>query len=192
MHWLRAQKRPASTWKNGGGSTHEIATFPPGATLDTFDWRLSIAQVEANGPFSHFAGIDRTLAVITPGAIRLTSDTGSTIVLDQDSGPYAFSGETPIDGHLLGSAISDLNLMTRRSRHLGALKRRVLRHRTKFGERYAHTIVVALDPVTVGDGELGSLDAGWLEPGQTASFAPHDKEARVLVAQVWAKPDPAW
>lgn len=192
MHWLRAQKRPASTWKNGGGSTHEIATFPPGATLDTFDWRLSIAQVETNGPFSHFEGIDRTLAVITPGALRLTSASGPTIVLDQNSAPYAFSGEALIDGELLGAPISDLNLMTRRSRHLGSLKRRVLRQRTRFGERFAHTIVVALDPLTVGDGELGRLDAGWLEPGQTASFTPQNHGARVLIARVWAKPDPAW
>lgn len=192
MHWLRAQKRPASTWKNGGGSTHEVATFPPGATLDTFDWRLSIAQVEANGPFSHFEGIDRTLAVITPGSLRLTTPSGPAIVLDQNSAPYAFSGETPIDGELLGSPIFDLNLMIRRSRHLGSLKRRSLRQCTNFGERFAHTIVVALDPLVVGDDELGSLDAGWLEPGQTALFAPRGHEARVLVAQVWAKPDPAW
>ena len=48
-------------WKNGGGETAEIAVSPPGAALDDFDWRLSMARVETDGPFSAFPGIDRTL-----------------------------------------------------------------------------------------------------------------------------------
>ena len=39
-------------WKNGGGQTTEIVVHPAGATLAEFDWRVSIADVDADGPFS--------------------------------------------------------------------------------------------------------------------------------------------
>ncbi|MGE5089970.1 MAG: HutD family protein, partial [Candidatus Levyibacteriota bacterium] len=32
-------------WKNGRGSTTEIAQHPPGADYETFDWRASIAEI---------------------------------------------------------------------------------------------------------------------------------------------------
>ena len=52
-------------WKNGGGVTIEIAVSPSGSSLDTFDWRVSMATVIEPGPFSSFPGIDRTLCVLT-------------------------------------------------------------------------------------------------------------------------------
>ncbi len=36
-------------WKNGGGVTTEICVSPPSGA---FDWRVSIATVNADGPFS--------------------------------------------------------------------------------------------------------------------------------------------
>ena len=52
---------PATPWKNGGGTTQEIAGWPAGAGLDAFGWRVSIACIAASGPFSVFAGIDRSI-----------------------------------------------------------------------------------------------------------------------------------
>ena len=52
-----ASLRPAP-WKNGGGSTTEIAVWPNGAGLDEFDWRISLATITQSGPFSFFPGID--------------------------------------------------------------------------------------------------------------------------------------
>ena len=51
-------------WKNGGGTTCEIAASPAGAGMEAFDWRLSMADVAADGPFSNFSDIDRTLVLI--------------------------------------------------------------------------------------------------------------------------------
>src|SRR5436853_5944959 len=53
-----------TTWKNGGGRTTEIAAYPPDAGLEHFAWRASIADIERSGPFSAFAGIDRTLVLL--------------------------------------------------------------------------------------------------------------------------------
>ena len=50
-------------WKNGGGTTAEVAVHPPGAGLDDFDWRISMADVAVDGPFSRFPGVDRTLVL---------------------------------------------------------------------------------------------------------------------------------
>jgi uncharacterized protein len=64
MQFIRANSLQSSRWKNGGGKTTEIAVWPPGASLDAFDWRISMATVEQDGPFSEFPGIDRTLALL--------------------------------------------------------------------------------------------------------------------------------
>ena len=45
---------------------------PEGASLDTFDWRISMARVASDGPFSEFPGIDRTLAVVEGSGMVLT------------------------------------------------------------------------------------------------------------------------
>ncbi|TIN81446.1 MAG: HutD family protein, partial [Mesorhizobium sp.] len=71
MRILRAAEYRSMPWKNGGGVTTEIAVSPSGAGLDDFDWRVSMARVELSGPFSQFAGIDRTLAVLEGEGIVL-------------------------------------------------------------------------------------------------------------------------
>src|SRR6476619_3067787 len=69
-------------WKNGAGRTTEIAVHPPGAALDAFAWRVSIADVERDGPFSRFPGIDRTIVLLGGSGMRLaeasTNPTGMT------------------------------------------------------------------------------------------------------------------
>ena len=105
-------------WKNGGGSTTELAIFPPGASLDDFVWRLSTAHVNGPGPFSHFAQIDRSLAILSGEGLILHSHDGeearASVALHQDSLPYRFAGETPINAELCDGPVVDLNLMTRR------------------------------------------------------------------------------
>ena len=59
-------------WKNGKGSTREIATHPEGASLESFLWRVSMAQVNAPGPFSVFQDCDRILCVVRGGPLHLS------------------------------------------------------------------------------------------------------------------------
>jgi environmental stress-induced protein Ves len=103
-------------WKNGVGETAEIAVRPEGAALDQFDWRVSMARIEAPGPFSAFPGVDRTLTVLDGEGFRLTVDGRPAVELTPASAPFAFSGESPASATLLGGAVTDLNVMTRRSR----------------------------------------------------------------------------
>lgn len=107
-------------WKNGGGSTTELAIFPAGASLDNFIWRLSTAQVAVDGPFSCFPCIDRTLAVLSGAGLVLHTKAEQGIMpsgavhLTQNSEPYCFAGELAVEAELPEGSVSDLNMMTRR------------------------------------------------------------------------------
>ena len=105
-------------WKNGGGLTEEIATHPAGATLDNFAWRISVAEVARDGPFSRFAGIDRTITLIKGAGMRLSGG-ARDIVMRTLFEPYSFDGEAPIDCSLVSGPIRDFNAMTRRDRVRG-------------------------------------------------------------------------
>jgi uncharacterized protein len=106
---------PATPWKNGGGVTREIACVPAGAGLDDFDWRVSIAQIGASGPFSVFAGVDRVITLLQGAGVRLHSHDGAIDHrLDQPLAPFAFPGDVAVDAELLAGECHDLNVMTRR------------------------------------------------------------------------------
>ena len=59
-------------WKNGGGHTLEVASDPPGSGVAAFAWRVSVADVDRDGPFSAFPGVDRTLVLLAGNGMRLT------------------------------------------------------------------------------------------------------------------------
>lgn len=116
MRIIRAAERRVMPWKNGGGTTTEIAIHPDGASLSDFDWRVSTAHVGQDGPFSSFPGVDRTLAVLSGGGIRLAFADGETVTLDTDSQPFAFGADRAVTGLLAARPIDDLNVMSRRVR----------------------------------------------------------------------------
>lgn len=99
-------------WKNGGGVTREVALGPAGATVDNFDWRVSIAEVREAGPFSLFAGVDRTILVLE-GRLALTFD-DRTVELAPNNAPFPFSGDEMCAAEPLGRPVTDLNVMVRR------------------------------------------------------------------------------
>jgi environmental stress-induced protein Ves len=101
-------------WANGGGTTREVAVWPPAAGLDDFDWRISLAEVSRDGDFSSFAGIDRILALIEGGAMDLTIDGVRHRLVPLQ--PVVFRGESSTSCTIGGGPTRDLNVMTRRGR----------------------------------------------------------------------------
>ena len=71
MRIVRRAELTGQPWRNGGGVTWQIAAGPDGADVARFDWRLSMAEVAADGPFSAFAGIDRTLTLLQGAGLEL-------------------------------------------------------------------------------------------------------------------------
>lgn len=91
---LRAADRTATVWKNGGGVTREIAVWPEGAGMDDFGWRVSLAEVAADGPFSAFPGIGRTLTLAEGAGMDLTVG-GVRRLVDERFAPQDFPGTSP-------------------------------------------------------------------------------------------------
>ncbi|WP_064685668.1 HutD/Ves family protein [Rhizobium bangladeshense] len=114
MRILLAADHKRMPWKNGGGETVEIAVSPEDAGLAGFDWRVSMATVAADGPFSIFPGIDRTLAILAGNGMELDIEGGAPVLLTVASEPLAFPADIPVTAKLQDGAITDLNVMTRR------------------------------------------------------------------------------
>jgi uncharacterized protein len=100
---------PPMPWTNGGGVTRELLAWPGGG-----DWqvRISVAEIETDGPFSSFPGVDRWFAVLSGGGVCLTI-AGHEHVRRAGDAPLAFSGEAPVGCRLLQGPSRDLNLMLR-------------------------------------------------------------------------------
>lgn len=101
-------------WKNGGGTTCELAIAPAGAGLEDFAWRISCARVASGGPFSRFAGVDRSLALLDGAGLQLCIQ-GQPRQLCPGDPPLPFAGEDEVGAELLAGPVADFNLMTRRS-----------------------------------------------------------------------------
>ncbi|MBB5573859.1 MULTISPECIES: HutD/Ves family protein [Rhizobium] len=117
MKLLRASDHKRMPWKNGGGETVEIAVSPDGAGLADFDWRVSMATVATDGPFSVFPGIDRTLSILEGEGMTLFIEGREPERLTQASDPLPFAADAPTSATLIDGTITDLNVMTRRGRY---------------------------------------------------------------------------
>ncbi|MCX4768012.1 HutD family protein [Streptomyces sp. NBC_01275] len=117
LRWSGYRSMP---WKNGGGTTREVASgtlqapLAPAEPEDGFDWRVSVADVDAGGSFSSFPGIDRVITLVEGEGMVLTVD-GTPHPVGPLS-PFAFSGDAATDCRLEAGAVRDMNVMTRRGR----------------------------------------------------------------------------
>lgn len=118
---IRAGSLREAGWKNGGGTTREIAIFPPDAGMHDFGWRLSMATVATAGAFSVFPDIDRTLAVLE-GTLHLSS-TAFSVELDEAADPFSFDGGLALDARPLPGPVLDINAMVRRGRFRAKMAR---------------------------------------------------------------------
>ena len=169
MRILRAADYRTMPWKNGGGTTTEITVSPDGAGLDDFDWRVSMACVEGGGPFSAFAGIDRTLAVLEGEGIVLDIAGQSPATLTRASAPLSFPADVPTQATLIAGPITDLNIMTRRGRMAHTVERLMISTPTGVQPAADTTLILSLDgDITVAGAasvRIGPLDALLLGPG---------------------------
>ncbi len=106
MRILRWSDLVPVPWKNGQGTTREIAREP---AQGSFAWRLSIADVGEDGPFSNFTGMRRVLSVISGNGMELLHAHGT---IHADYGiPVEFDGALDITSRLKNGPLQDLNLI---------------------------------------------------------------------------------
>ena len=111
---------PSVPWKNGGGSTKEIAAFPPNAGIDDFIWRVSVAEIKQSSAYSLFPGVDRTQVLIAGVSLSLQSQIGlyQELLAFQ---PFSFAGEQDWFAEPEG-VCQMLNVMTSRADALSILE----------------------------------------------------------------------
>lgn len=173
MRVLRARDHRRMPWKNGGGETTEIAVFPDDAGLSDFDWRVSMARVDRDGPFSAFPGIDRTLAILDGDGIVLDVEGHEPRRLAPGGAAHAFPADVPTSAALIGGAVVDFNVMSRRCKIAhsllplsGSFSSAAGASRLLFCARSA--LRVDVDGETV---RLGAHDALRLDPAEHARIA---------------------
>jgi environmental stress-induced protein Ves len=111
-HVVSLDRVAPTPWRNGGGLTRELVVFP---VHEHWHWRISVAEVTQDGPFSRYEGVQRWFAVLSGGRVQLKVD-GAGYELDSGSAPFAFNGEAETACQLLDGATRDINLMVRQGR----------------------------------------------------------------------------
>ncbi|TKT80243.1 HutD family protein [Aquamicrobium sp. LC103] len=193
MRIVRAARHKVMPWKNGGGETTEIVVSPPGAGLDDFDWRVSMARVADHGPFSVFPGIDRTLAVLDGEGIILDVEGQAPLGLTRPYAPVTFAADAPTIGRLISGPIIDLNVMSRRGRFTHSVEPLLVDERLELEIAEFDTLVVCVSGGfgIEADGfadRLGKNDVLFWEakPG-TLTLSPGDKPAVAMIVEVAAR-----
>ena len=170
-------------WKNGGGTTTELARADDG---DRWLWRLSVADVDSSGPFSDFTGYRRIIALLEGNGMALSFDRAPPVVIERRYEPFAFDGGLRTDCRLLDGPVRDFNVIVDDSRMHASL------------EFHAHYFDIAVDGIVL----LHALRGRWqvngdergctLPPGDTLhvenagalSFAALDADALLAVARL--------
>jgi hypothetical protein len=98
----------AEPWRNGGGITREISAHSDAAGLV---WRLSLAKIDRDGPFSAFPGLRRILTVVDGDGLVL--DLGARRLSAQPLQPVAFDGGATVTARLAGGPVRVLNVIWR-------------------------------------------------------------------------------
>lgn len=158
---LRPAGYRAMPWKNGGGTTTELLVHPAGAGVGgaRFIWRLSIARVGADGPFSAFPGYDRTIMLIEGRGMTLDFGPAGATRLDRAFEPFDFKGEWPAEARLIDGPCRDFNVMVDRAR--GGARTRVI----AAGEKPVSSVASGMTTVIFAlDGALDVAAPPWLPP----------------------------
>jgi uncharacterized protein len=158
MRIIRNHECKVVPWRNGAGTTTEIICVPTG--IDVFDWRVSVADVSAGGPFSRFEGYDRHIAVIEgKHGMELRFADGRHERLNS-IGPFTFSGDDHVEGVLPHGPVRDLNLIIRRGFGRGEVKFNEISEGPFRGNAGPHHLVIYIvrgscssgrDPLSAGD-----------------------------------------
>ncbi len=166
-------------WANRGGWTTEIVAVPH---ADDWQWRLSVADVASDGPFSRFPGVARTIALLSGNGFALSVDGAPEQVIDRSFEPFHFDGSAETDCRLIDGPVQDVNLMVRR----GSVDLSFSFITVPPGAAVsvdAEVVVVVAGSITAGGRRLDLLDAVRSTEGSLSIVALDDQQAVVAVIQ---------
>lgn len=170
-------------WRNGGGMTRELVSWPD---AEHWVWRLSVAEVAQGGPFSVFAGVHRWFAVLSGRGVQLSVGPHRA-VLREDSAPFEFAGNTPVDCQLLDGPTQDFNLMARQG-----VQARMIRLNAPYGATLDTPKTIAIYAGRTGAGVRFGTEVLTLTP-DTLIWQPLPVGSQVQVHTehaLWMEIDP--
>lgn len=106
---LRASGYREGRWRNGLGVSWDIASEGG----DDFAWRLALARLDANVPFSSYPGIDRVFTIIEGDGVNLDVDALGRLEA-RPLHPVCFPGDLKTSSHLVAGPCRALNLFVKR------------------------------------------------------------------------------
>jgi environmental stress-induced protein Ves len=169
-------------WKNGGGVTRELLAWPAEGAWKV---RVSVASIDADGPFSAFPGVDRWFAVLAGGGVALTVD-GVERHCRAGDPPLAFAGDAAVDCRLLDGPSRDLNLMLRGCP--GAMRPAVAREAWTPRARRCGVYAVVTGRCVAGGAETSvpAATLAWFdEAPPSLVFRPDPTSANLRVPAWW-------
>jgi environmental stress-induced protein Ves len=104
-------------WANGRGTSYEIASDRNEA--GEWAWRLAMAPVNEDGPFSRIECVNRSLAVVEGAGMLLSVDRKKLPCLPMQV--VQFRGDAITEATLTDGPIMDINLMVRRKEAEGEM-----------------------------------------------------------------------
>lgn len=107
LQTIRSNDVSLQPWRNGGGQTRELLAWP--STHDC-KLRIALADIEKDGPFSTYDGVERWIVVISGVGIELNFGEQEHRLLAGDE-PLCFDGADAPDCRLIDGPTRDLNLM---------------------------------------------------------------------------------
>lgn len=201
VHLLTPADARLVPWKNGRGTTAELAVWPRGASFERgdFDWRISKARIVEDGPFSCFADHDRILVVLEGAGVDLSHPGFAPRTRLRALEPQHFRGDWPTEAHLPAGPVSDFNVFVRRGTweanvEVVTLGRR--RTREAFSARHAfvHLASGRARVRVVGEEEPFELAAGdsvWVsdaEGEEEIDLAGIESKCTFLLTRISAAP----
>ncbi|WP_409159774.1 HutD family protein [Pectobacterium sp. B2J-2] len=94
-------------WKNGQGVTHEVLRYPDS---ERYVWRISIATIRTDGPFSCFPGYLRNISVLEGAGMYLTID-GQRSAFIPPFQASDFHGDSEVSCQISGGPLLDFNVI---------------------------------------------------------------------------------
>ncbi|WP_338639663.1 HutD family protein [Burkholderia pyrrocinia] len=149
-------------WRNGGGVTRTIAA-------KSAQWRVSLASIERNGPFSRFPGMSRVSLILSGEGVTLSSK--DTVVELRPMVARDYDGDVDWDAVLVDGPAQALNVMSAKGRYRAAAR-------------------LVVEPVTVRPGCMAIVIA--LDEGCNFSEGPSTRTPAIVPGNVLVSEDHAY
>ncbi|MEO8923310.1 MAG: HutD family protein [Caldimonas sp.] len=182
MRCIATGQVAVQAWRNGGGRTRELLAWPAGAG---WSLRISLADIDVDGPFSAFPGTVRWFTVVEGAGVMLSFG-GIERRVVRGSTPLRFDGAEAPGCRLIEGPTRDLNLMCRG----GEGTTLAVEPSTTWSDAFAmRGLYVAASGRWSAGGESRDLEAGTLLWCEAADAAPvpwrFAARAPATIASAW-------